>query len=115
MAKVNYGEEPKRLENIGGGAYYYNWDIEQVEIPASEGQEARTEWECQQVKVYAPIDRNKVKEAVIKELWGNGVEEKFINDYNAAVLGIGDESKIDTYKAFLAERERVKALVEEVL
>ena len=110
MQKAIYSNEPGRLVNIGGGAYYYNWDIAAVE-----SEENGTQYECNQVKVFAPLTRNKVKEAVIKALWGNGVEEKLINDYNAAVLGLADESKITAYRAFLAERERVKALVEEVI
>ena len=114
MGKVIYSKQPERLQNIGGGAYYYNWDIKRVENVQDDGQTI-VQYECEQVKVFAPLTRNKVKEAVIQHLWGNGVEEKYINDYNAAVLGLGDEADIDKYKGFLTERERVKALVEEVL
>ena len=110
MKKVICSDQPERLVNIGGGAYYYNWDIAPIE-----SEEGGTQYECNQVKVFAPLSRNKVKEAVINALWGNGVEGKLINDYNAAVLGLADESKITAYREFLVERERVKALVEEVI
>ena len=55
---------------------------------------------------------NKILETCINELWGTDVEAKKLNDYNAALLGILDESYIDIYKDFLQKRKQLKEQVD---
>lgn len=112
-----YDKKPSVYEAVGNGSYIYRWDIEEIEQPAhEEGGEATTQWKCQEVTVWSPISANKITEKVIGELWENNYEQKLINEYNAAQLGVYDEetaaAKVAAYKAFLTARAAVKAQVD---
>lgn len=112
--KSNYDEKPAVIEAVGNGGYFYRWDIKEVAMGTEE--EQRTQWECQEVVVYAPLSSNKIVKVVIAEIWGLDVENKMLNEFNAAQLGIYDnataQSKIAKYKAFLSERAAIKAQVD---
>ena len=112
-----YDRKPSALEAVGNGSYIYRWDIVEVEQPAhEEGGEPTTQWKCQEVTVWSPVTSNKITEAVISELWDSNYEQKLVNEYNAAQLGVYDEetaaAKVAAYKAFLTERNAVKAQVD---
>lgn len=62
--------------------------------------------------VWPTLTANKILETCINELWGTDVEAKKLNDYNAALLGILDESYIDIYKDFLQKRKQLKEQVD---
>lgn len=100
--KAFYDHKPPVLEAVGNGSYLYRWDITNEEL----------QWQCQEVTVWMPLTSNKITEAVISELWDTNYEQKLINEYNAAALGIYDEStlqeKINTYKQFLVDRYIIK-------
>ena len=55
-------------------------------------------------------------QAVIAEAWGLDIENKMLNEFNGAQLGIYDEAtaaeKIAKYKQFLQERNELKAQVD---
>lgn len=112
--KTYYDEKPAAIEAVGNGGYYYRWNI-QEETTESEEQ-PRKQWQCEQVIVYAPLTSNKIVQAVIAEVWGLDIENKMLNEFNGANLGIYDEAtavdKIAKYKQFLAERNALKAQVD---
>lgn len=112
--KSIYDEKPAVIEAVGNGGYYYRWDIKEVTIDTVE--EQRTQWQCEQVVVYAPLTSNKIVQAVISEVWGLNIENKMLNEFNGAQLGVYDEAtaaeKIAKYKQFLAERNALKAQVD---
>lgn len=112
-----YDHKPSVLEAVGNGSYKYRWDIVEMEQPEhEEGGEPTTQWKCQEVTVWAPVTSNKITEAVISELWDSNYEQKLVNEYNAAQLGVYDEetaaAKVAAYKAFLTERNAVKTQVD---
>lgn len=106
MKKVQYDNNPTAIEAVGNGSYLYRWGSAPVT------KEEQTLYECYEVVVWSPISANKITEVVIEALWGNGVEEKLLNDYNAAVLGILPTTFKETYKEFLQERKAVKEQIE---
>lgn len=112
--KTYYDEKPAAIEAVGNGGYYYRWNI-QEETTESEEQ-PRKQWQCEQVIVYAPLTSNKIVQAVIAEVWGLDIENKMLNEFNGAQLGVYDEAsaadKIAKYKQFLAERNALKAQVD---
>lgn len=112
--KTYYNEKPAVIEAVGNGGWYYRWDIKEVTIDIEE--QPRTQWQCEQVIVYAPLTSNKIVQAVIAEVWGLDIENKMLNEYNGAQLGIYDEAtaaeKVAKYKQFLAERNALKAQVD---
>ena len=118
--KVIYDNEPSVLEAVGNGSHRYHYDIKAVKaesIEKSSGTESKTQYECQEVIVWEPITSNKITEAVIADKWDGNQEQKLINEYNAIQLGITTDKteiaiKTAAYKDFLAERVRLKAIVD---
>lgn len=114
--KAFYDHKPSKLEAVGNGSYLYRWDISESEVSESFSGESTRQWKCQEVTIWPPLTSNKITQAVIGELWDGDYEQKLINEYNSAVMGIYDEvlavEKIETYKSFLAERKRIKELVD---
>lgn len=106
-----YDIKPKKIESIGNGSYFYRWDIKEVEKQYDLNEKV-IKWECKEVVVWLPLSANKITEVVINELWGNGVEQKLLNEYNAFVLGLGKEEYKTNYLNFLEERERIKTQID---
>lgn len=117
--KVIYDNEPSVLEAVGNGSHRYHYDFKAKTESAekSSGTESKTQYECQEVIVWEPLTSNKITEAVIADKWDGNQEQKLINEYNAIQLGITTDkaeiaSKTAAYKEFLAERVRLKAIVD---
>lgn len=117
MRKTRSNALPAKLEKVGDGAFWYHYDIEETERTIHHGgdeePQTRKEWECYQVKVWPPLSANVLTKAVIAATWDASVEQKLVNEYNMAQLGLyeGEEAerKIAAYKEYLAERSRLKA------
>ena len=110
-----YDNQPTKLEAVGNGSYVYRFNIQKVEKPVTVEPS-----ECEEVTVWAPLSSNKITETVITEKWDNNREQKLVNEFNAANLGmIGGaksseeaKAKIEAYKAYLSERATLKAQVD---
>lgn len=140
-----YDEKPSKLEAVGNGSYLYRFNIEEqaveeqpteVETPETETEETevitedatpveqpttRTQWKCDEVTIYEPLTANKITEAVITSICPATHEQKLVNEYNAANLGMiggsktSEEAKkrIAAYKEFLEYRNTLKTQVDE--
>lgn len=115
-----YDNKPSNFEAVGNGSYIYRWNIEEQEV-AEQGndQEAgttRVQYKCEEVIVWGTVTANKITQAVISDLVGTDHEQKLINEYNSAVLGLlpqeEADKKIAAYKAFLEQRSAVKVQVD---
>ena len=84
----------------------YRWDIQ------TEQRDEYIGYSYYEVIVWPTLTANKILETCINELWGTDVEAKKLNDYNAALLGVLDESYIDIYKDFLQKRKQLKEQVD---
>ena len=123
-----YDNKPSILEAVGNGSYKYRFDIieKTPEIVATLSDdsnaleiEQRTQWQCQEVTVWSPVTSNKITEAVITEVCDHNYEQKLVNEYNAAQLGLygsktGEEAKkhIAAYTKYLNTRAALKAQVD---
>ena len=108
MERAYYDAKPSKFEAVGNGSYLYRWDIrKEPDIP---------QYSCYEVTVWATVTRDKIIEAVIGLMWSVNVEQKLINEYNSAKLGIysGEEAnkKIAAYNQFLEERAALKAQID---
>lgn len=117
MKTAYYDSKPLAFEAIGNGSFAYRWGIEEVTIENhsigdEKSSETTTKWKSCEVIVWGTVTSNKLTETVIKAIWGESVEEKMLNDYNAAQLGILDKSYIDTYRTFLTERKIIKEQID---
>ena len=108
--------KPSVLEAVGNGSYLYHYDMIEVDRPAQEGEAAGKQWQYEEVTVWAPITANKITEKVLTSRWDANYEQKLVNEYNSAQMGLLSEEeaarKTEAYKAFLAERNRLKAQVD---
>lgn len=117
-----YDNQPTKLEAVGNGSYVYRFNIEELVPVLTEenaGEEKSSHWKCEEVTVWSPLSSNKITEAVITEKWDNNQEQKFVNEYNAANLGLlgaktseEAKAKIAAYTAYLTERASLKAQVD---
>lgn len=103
---------PAAIEAVGNGSYLYRWDINEKTMS---GYEDLALWECYEVTVWGAPTQDSVTLKVINAMWGDGVEQKLLNDYQAAQLGLLDQSYADAYVTFLTERKALKARITEDL
>jgi hypothetical protein len=124
-----YDHQPSVFEAVGNGSTRYRFNIQEVEVennqtsgeePQQGEGETQTQWQCDEVIVFAPLSANKFTQAVISHKWDSDYEQKLINEFNAANLGLIDGSKtsdaakakIQAYKDFLTERAALKSQVD---
>jgi len=100
--KASYNEQPQALELMPDGYHKFRFEITEQ----TNGEQRQ--WICREVEIHGAVTSQKVIEAVIAEKWGNGVEQKLINDYNEYVLGVGDVTAKIAYESFLVERKGLK-------
>lgn len=120
---VFYDHKPSKIEAVGDGSYRYRWNIEEeVETINAEGAtqpvETRVQWKCDEV-IVPRLDSNVIVEAVIAYGWSASREQKLVNDYNSAQLGLygaktseAAKAKIAAYTEFLNSRNALKAQVD---
>lgn len=118
-----YDNQPKKLEAVGNGSFRYRYNIrEEKPVQASENSEtaqeaqAQPQWVCEEVTVWAPLSANKITEKVLTERWDGNYEQKLVNEYNSAQMGLLSEeeaaARIEAYRAFLTERTALKSQVD---
>ncbi len=119
--KAFYDSKPTTLQEVGNGAVLYRYDIKETQstTEGNETTEGSTQYECQEVTVWPPLTSNRITEAVITDRWDTNQEQKLVNEYNAAKLGLyGDETsaeakaRIEAYTAYLRERAQLKQQVD---
>lgn len=123
--KACYDRKPSALEAVGNGSWLYRFNIEgKVSAAIAEGTENPAEdimqWECEEVTVWEPLTANKITEAVIASICPASHEQKLVNEYNAASLGLlggsetSEEAKAKTaaYREFLERRALLKEMVD---
>lgn len=116
MERTHYSEQPSTIE-VGKKILRYRIQIEAEERTGEDGGQ-HGDYSAYEVSIYPPYSQNKLIEAAMTALYGNDYENKLINEYNAAKLGLypdGEmEQKITRYRAFLQERAAYKAEIERI-
>lgn len=111
-----FDNRPNKLEPFGKSSYLYVFNIEECISPLANGDIIHN-WKADTVKVYAPLNSDRILKAVIEEYYGQDRELKLINDYNSIMAGIAlEEDKdivVNRYQDFLAKRIALKKQVEE--
>ena len=115
--KTHSDQELSRLEAVGNGSYLYRWDIhsELQEQPSEDGEGVTTRlvWVAEEVTVWMPLTPNRITAAVITEAFPSDYEQKLLNEYNAANLGMipdreETEKRRQAYTDFLRRRAALK-------
>lgn len=93
------------------GTTLYNFNQHYEQIDDEQGQKRKVNV-YDSLLCYYPITANTVLETLIMAKYSDNLEKKLLNDYNAAVVGVEDESKKQPYLDFLAERKALRAMVD---
>ncbi len=93
------------------GTTLYNHNQHFVETTDEQGNKTKVN-EYDSLLVKYPVTANTVFAALLNARYDANDEKKLLNDYNAALLGIEDESKKQPYLEFLAERKALRAMVD---
>lgn len=114
-----YDNKPSKFEAVGNGSYLYRYNIQEVEQTdkqQEETAETRKQWSCEEVTVWSPVSSNKITQAVIADRWDSDYEQKLVNEYNGAQLGVYTDEEAEAitakYKAFLTERAELKKTID---
>jgi len=100
--KASYKDLPAKIQPVGNGTFLYRMNI--VKQVSEEGEISYT---CDEFQINH-LTREEMVRQVIADLYGNGVEQKLMNDYNAAELGLLDETDKIPYLNYLANRKIIK-------
>lgn len=116
-----YDNQPKKLEAVGNGSFRYRYNIREEEKPVqvsdnsetSEQAQPQIQWVCEEVTVWMPLTPNRITAAVITEAFPSDYEQKLLNEYNAANLGMipdaaETEKRRQAYTDFLRRRAELK-------
>lgn len=110
--KSNSNVRPDIIVDLGNGSFHYNYNIKEVEVPATEERPARTEYEYETVQVWGHPTYDKCVKAVLRDRRDETEEFSLINKYNAFTLGLSsDEADKAEYEDYLREVLDVKAMV----
>lgn len=112
---VSFSNKPTKTEPVGNGCFRYRWNIREVKREALDDIPEHTYWQAEEVIV--PFLRsNVITAAVIAKVWDSSYEQKLVNEYNSAQLGLYDEdmkqAKIKAYTDFLNKRNALKEQVD---
>ena len=114
--KSYYDRKPAKLAEVKQGVFRYRWNISEETVEHGEGAEPGKQWSCEEADFAGPVTANRITQAAIAAKWPADYEQKLINEYNAAKLGLYDDdtaaAKIDAYEAFLRERAALKAQID---
>ena len=107
---------PAVIQQLGNGAYHYNYNIVERQETDPETGEIKTVYDYDTVKVWDKPTYEKLVKAVIREKLDETQEFAIINEYNAGVLGvITDTTKKQeakqAYKDYLTFVAATKAMV----
>lgn len=112
MSKIQATERPSIFEEVGNGSVRYRFNVEE-----KTNEDGNATYLYDEVIVWQPFTANDITKAVIEYLWPASYEQKLLNEYNAAQLGVYDKkksaAKIEEYKTFLVKREEVKNQIDE--
>ena len=91
---------------------------EQQEVANGETTETQTQYSALEIMISAPFTENKLIKQLFADMYGNDHENKLINEYNSATIGLYSEpeksEKIAKYHSFLVERATLKAEIERI-
>lgn len=114
--RAYYDLKPAKVYRLKQGVCRYVYDIEKHTVDNGDGVQPMTQWSGEEVEVAEPLTSNRITQAVIAARWDADFEQKLINEYNAAKMGLYDDdtaaAKIDAYEAFLRERAALKAQID---
>ena len=118
-------ERPEVIENLhnGQGTVHYNHNIKEVLVKEGEGgsleivtdqaEATGSRFQYDSLRVEYPTTKNNILATLLNAKYDSNTENKLRNDYEAANLGILDESFRQPYIDFLNDRKALKEQIDE--
>jgi hypothetical protein len=100
--KAYYQELPAKFENVGNGSIRYRMNIQE-----DVSDEDVITYFCDEFIIWKN-ERAELVRVVIESLFGNGIEQKLLNDFNAAQAGILHQEAGQAYIDYLQVRKEIK-------
>lgn len=107
ITRIKTTIKPEKVESLGNGIWYYNYDIQESTEPG-QGQD-ETVYNFVQVRISGTPDYDKCVKAIIRAYIDQHEEFNLINNYNAYQLGLNVSN--ENYKEYL---QLVKSIKEKV-
>lgn len=112
--KSNSIDKPPVIQDLGNGAFYYNYAVTARTIVDPEGNESMS-YDYQSIKLWGTPSRAAIVKAVIRNEIDESAEFDLVNSYNAVQEGLldGDEAAaaVEAYKAYILRLRQIKAFV----
>ena len=109
--KSNSKDKPKVFENLGNGAWHYNYNIERV-VTTDESDQEEVSFDYDQIKIWGLPTINEVTKAVIASKYDIEEEIDLANDYRRFELGISEEALLkERYVDYLNDVDAMKAMI----
>lgn len=109
VERIKTNVKPNKVESLGNGIWYYNYDVKESVEPGPEGQD-QTMYDFIQVRISGQPDYNKCAQAVIRAYLDANSEFDLMNSFNAYQLGIIDTASED-YQEYLQLLKQIKQKV----
>lgn len=122
-------EKPIVIDDLknGQGTFLYNHNIHEVLVIEDENggvtvttdpkKATGTMWQYDSLRVEYPKTRKNMYATLLEARYPQDVQQKLVNDYQAAELGILEDEEAEeaeaAYRAFLTDRKAIKAMVKE--
>lgn len=114
MRKTYYNEQPAEFFR---DKYHAEIRLAIQQEPTAEDTDT-AQWSATVIPAFEPLSQNKFIESAMSLIYGNDYEDKLINEFNAAKLGIYDDdtshAMIERYKTFLSNRKSMKQEIERI-
>ena len=91
ITRIKTTIKPEKVESLGNGIWYYNYDIKESIEPGQEGQD-ETVYDFVQVRISGTPDYDKCAKAIIRAYVNSDSEFDLMNSFNAYQLGIIDSA-----------------------
>lgn len=121
-------DKPQVIDDLRNGqsTFNYNHNIKEIEVEQNAGNTEAGEgegsdpkkvksWQYDSLRVEYHRTGNNILETLLTEKYPQDQQQKLVNDYQAAQLGILEDEEADnavaSYKAFLQDRKAIKAMV----
>lgn len=112
--KSNSIDKPPVIQDLGNGAFYYNYAVTARTIVDPEGNESMS-YDYQSIKLWGAPTRAGIVKAVIRDELDETAEFDLVNSYNAAQEGLLDNDEaskaVAAYKAYILRLRQIKAFV----
>lgn len=109
ITRIKTTIKPEKVESLGNGIWYYNYDVKESIEPGREGQD-ETVYDFVQVRISGTPDYGKCAKAIIRAYVNSDSEFDLMNSFNAYQLGITDSAGED-YEKYLQLLQEIKEKV----